>query len=647
MKAQAITKTYAVCPHCENVSSNPCDHVKKDKATYEWDCKECHKYYKVFVDADGDIATEKIDRVNNEKWQHIQYLLVHNETNDPKNNFFLMVDDNAFFGDPSKDYKEQVSHLLYRINSGTCPANWMGGRPFFGNDMDPHGIFRFVAMRESVTLSDLAGMFGGCAEPDEVMEDGDRDISVSDLSKLESFEVLQYFHVPTPNLVWPCPITTGEIEDELHYTDTSMTYLPGIFTSGMKDIEEEPLVLTAPEEAGNIHSGVPLITMGASEPTTYATPQATAEENVEFEDSRPMTATTNYSCECGALFEEEEVGETCPVCQHVCKEIEGTAPVFIEDLPITSAPAPDLGTPNPGDHVYDVSSDNIYIVGDPAVGEDGIVKAVIDEKPPELTNDGPAVEGAERGELVNLVDPTKLIHEQLMNAQPEEPKTLKVFLRPGVEVELRQPSRENIETLGKKMVEDNPNLLQRVNLGQLTGEHAHPESKKKTTRLAESLLLAEKYDPSNPPKIDLSRGGPPGPTPGIDWPLPDGRIQPMRAFGESEVRIPGSYQGIPKETPQVKTTELEVKVVNRRTVEIARAGEAIAAESAAKKGAAKTIDISRISPAMPMATPINLPSGVNLSDLGGFAGLVRVGNIGPDDEDNDFEQAEGSFNPMK
>lgn len=559
----------------------------------------------------------------------ILMLLVHNETQEDKNNFFLIVDDYINHNPQEKSIAASLLFKVYHLNSGTCPSNWMGGQPFIGDDTDPHGIFKFVSARVAPTKEEMYAEF-----PDTDFNWTDEDselIIASDLTRhFSAKEIKKFFGVPDTEIVWDCPTTLELTDDCVMATDKMVTYLPGILEMDYTEGEEEEEVTLTDLTSANFVP-IPPSWVG-SDPTVP-----------EMASPASLLSSGTHSCVCGALDEPEMEGDICPICNNPCVAIQGTVLYQPEPKP--------LGEPKPGDAVHDISTGQTIIV-------DGALQAVIDPPPLVLENDPvqPGDENLPRGQLLNSFDevvdavgrglkepvvyygakeklefntaqdPQKHLHDHFMGKTPEQPKEDNVAgsfqLRPGLMIDLIVPDKEDLRALADSMPTVPDDVL------KFAAEEAAKNSSRVNVVSRRTVEIVPRKEAAVVPT-----------TAAVAEPAPDTRTKRATVSVELSKRYPyARARAIPN--PAKQASQSDAKPATRLEQALAMCIDPAAPIPRPR------IDESR--GGIPAYNPaFVLPEGVKQEHLGGFAGLIQPGNVKPDDEDGDFEPAEGQINDLK
>lgn len=152
----AITKRYAICPHCGKDSGKQVDHLyqkidKGEKVDYsDWGCNECGLPMNVHAEHGELIVTKCTDpRASRtiKTWDVLEVI-----TKDGKR-LRLLLDARRWekqgeSGEGERECPQEVEDAkTYWYNESTCPLNWTGGivRMIEEDNEDPHGAFLFVA----------------------------------------------------------------------------------------------------------------------------------------------------------------------------------------------------------------------------------------------------------------------------------------------------------------------------------------------------------------------------------------------------------------------------------------------------------------------------------------------------------------------
>jgi hypothetical protein len=143
-KIATVTKRYAICPHCEQVSGCQVDHLYqyiaqgKEVNYTDWDCHECGLPMDIRA-VDGELV---ITKNTNRTWDLVELV-----TKDGQR-LRLLLDQKRWEKQGAPEDPDEVFHNKeYWYNEGTCPTNWTGSieTMILEDDTDPHGVFHFIA----------------------------------------------------------------------------------------------------------------------------------------------------------------------------------------------------------------------------------------------------------------------------------------------------------------------------------------------------------------------------------------------------------------------------------------------------------------------------------------------------------------------
>jgi hypothetical protein len=152
----AVTKRYAVCPHCSKNSQHTIDHLYEKLAAHKpidmghggWECRECRECGLPFnIHAvDGELVVSKNTNPKATKmirtWDLVQVI-----TEDGKR-LRLLLSGMRWEPQGYPEVAELVAYnKAYWYNEHTCPTNWTNDivAMIEEDDEDPHGVFQFVA----------------------------------------------------------------------------------------------------------------------------------------------------------------------------------------------------------------------------------------------------------------------------------------------------------------------------------------------------------------------------------------------------------------------------------------------------------------------------------------------------------------------
>lgn len=149
-KIAAITKRYAICPHCGEVSGCQVDHLYqyiaegKPVNVRDWDCNKCGMPMDIREEKGELIVTKNTDpRASRQikTWDLVELV-----TREGKR-LRLLLDQKRWEkqGEP-EDPAEIEGNKEFWYNENTCPTNWTSNieMMILEDDTDPHGAFQFI-----------------------------------------------------------------------------------------------------------------------------------------------------------------------------------------------------------------------------------------------------------------------------------------------------------------------------------------------------------------------------------------------------------------------------------------------------------------------------------------------------------------------
>jgi hypothetical protein len=142
-----VSRVFIPCPDCGATDTFQVDHLFEGvrRSFGPWPCEHCGIYIKGEVDENNNVSIETTDKPRQRQGLMLLKIAYPGYDEPGKEQIYFVFDQPLYSHMFSNDGTLKLEGQDYYINEHTCPTNITRNLAIiFGNDVDPHGVFRHV-----------------------------------------------------------------------------------------------------------------------------------------------------------------------------------------------------------------------------------------------------------------------------------------------------------------------------------------------------------------------------------------------------------------------------------------------------------------------------------------------------------------------